>query len=256
MTGTTRTTTFRRRFGAVTILTAPIWFAVAELTYPTEGNDPAGELATDAAHHGQLLLAIGSGLLAAILFIPAFFALMNPVRARGTVLAHLGGALALLGNALSGLALVGLQFFLYEASAPGTDRAALATFLEGATHDPAGAPLLIGHYLFVLGIVLLAVGLFRGRVGPRWASVALGLGPVLDAVLGAAGLSGVLGDVVVSLLTDGVFLAGAVGLAWWQLTTSDAAWEGTSIPGSGRGPGASPVGVTGGDTERFSPSQR
>ena len=84
MTTPDRTTTFRRRSGAVALAAAPVLFAAAELLYPTDGNDPAHELGTDAAHHGQLLIAIGCTLVASILFFPAFVALMNPVRGRAT----------------------------------------------------------------------------------------------------------------------------------------------------------------------------
>jgi hypothetical protein len=221
---TTLTTTFRRRFGAVAVVLAPVLFAVAELTSPTEGDDPAGDLGTQAAHHGQLLLSIGSGLLASILFIPAFFALMNPVRRRGTALTHVGGGMALLGNALSGLALAGLDFMLYEASAPGVDRAALSRFLGHATKDPVGAPFLIGHYLFAVGLILLSAGLYRARIGYRWAAALLGLAPLLEAVVGSIGVQD---TVAVAGGLDLLLVVGAAGLAWWLLTTSDAAWEGT-----------------------------
>lgn len=227
MTTTSRTTTFRRRFGALSLVAATVLFSAAELLYPTEGNDPAGEIAANAAHHGQLLLAIGCGLLASILFIPAFFALMNPVRGRGSALTHIGGGLALLGNALSGLALVGVQFVMYEASSRGVDQASVVPFIRHATQDPVGAPFMAGHYFFVLGIILLAVGLLRARVGYRWAGICLGLAPLLDAVLGMLGVeSGGFGGIAVPVLTDGLFVIGAAGLAWWQVTTSNAAWQG------------------------------
>lgn len=243
ITTTDRTTSFRRRSGAVSVVGAALLFTAAELLFPTEGDDPAGELATDAAHHGQLLAATGCYLLASILFVPAFFALMNPVRGRGTALAHLGGGLAMLGNLLAGVALSGLQFVMYEASAPGVDRASLIPFIRRATGDPVGAPLPMGHYLFALGIVLLAIGLFRARAGYRWAAVCLGLAPVLDSVLGMVGLeSAGVGSVLVSAITDGLLIAGAAGLAWWQLTTSNAAWRGDSAtPVAGRAP--EPAGV-------------
>jgi hypothetical protein len=216
--------TFRRRFGAVTVLLAPVLFAVAELTSPTEGDDPGGDLGIQAAHHGQVLLSIGAGLLASILFIPAFFALMNPVRRRGTVLTHLGGGMGLLGNALSGLALAGVDFILYEASAPGVDRAALSRFLGHATKDPVGAPLVIGHYLFAIGLILLAVGLYRARIGYRWAVGLLGVAPLLEAVAGSIGVPE---TIALSGGIDLLLVAGAAGLGWWLLTTSNAAWEGT-----------------------------
>jgi hypothetical protein len=220
---TTPTTTFRRRFGAVAVVVAPVLFAVGELTSPTEGDDPAGDLGIQAAHHGQLLLSIAAGLLASVLFIPAFFALMNPVRRRGTVLTHLGGGMALLGTAVSGLALAGLDFMLYEASAPGVDRPALSRFLAHATKDPVGAPFLIGHYLFAIGLILLAVGLYRAGVGYRWATALLGLAPLLEAVVGSIGVPETL---ALSGAIDLVLVAGAAGLSWWLLTTTNAAWEG------------------------------
>jgi len=228
-----RTTTFRRRFGAVSLLVAAVLFSVAEPLFPTEGDNPAGELAANAQHHGQLLAAIFCYLAASILFIPAFFGLMNPVRGRGTVLTHLGGGLALLGNALAGLALTGLQFVEYEASAPGIDRASLLPFIQHSFHDSVLAPLPMGHYLFALGIVLLAAGLFRARAGYRWAAICLGLAPLADMVLGM-----VAGGIVVDLLTDGLLIAGAAGLAWWQATTTSAVWEGRQISAAAPEPAA------------------
>lgn len=239
---TSRTTTFRRRFGGASLFAATALFAASELMFPTEGQNPAADLGTNAAHHGQLLLAVATGLLSSILFIPAFFALMNPLRGRGTVLGHLGGGLALLGVSISGLAVAGVQFMFYEASAPGVDRRALATFLGQATHDPIGAPFVLGHVFLVFGIVLLAAGLYRGSIGYRWAAVALGVGPLLDVVLGSTGLENTAsGTLAASVLSDVVWLAGAAGLAWWQATTSDAAWEGGETPEGSRSRRAVPA---------------
>ena len=220
-----RTTTFRRRFGAASLLTAAVLFSVAEPLFPTSGDDPAGELATNAQHHGQLLAAIFCYLAASILFIPAFFALMNPVRSRGTVLTHLGGGMALLGNALAGLALSGFQLILYEASAPGANRASLVPFIRQSLKDPALAPVPMGHYLFALGIVVLAIGLVRSHTGYRWAAICLGLAPLIDAVVGS-----ITDGIVVMVLTDALLVAGAAGYAWWQVTTSNQAWEGDAVP--------------------------
>ncbi len=231
MTSTSRTTTFRRRFGAITLVAAAALFSVAEPLFPTSGDDPAGELAANAQHHGQLLAAILCYLAASVLFIPAFFALMNPVRGRGTVLTHLGGGVALLGNALAGLTLAGVQFIMYEASAPGVDHASVVPLIQHSMQDPAMAPLPMGHYLFALGIVLLAIGLYRARAGYRWASICLGLAPLMDMVLGMLGAdSGGVMSIVVPVLTDGLLVAGAAGLAWWQATTSNANWESAPAP--------------------------
>jgi Domain of unknown function (DUF4386) len=222
-----RTTTFRRRAGGVAVLLAPIAFITAELAYPIgDEQDPATSLGVFAEHHVALLTSIYAMMLASVLFIPAFFALMTPARGRGTVLTHLGAGMALLGAALSKLALLGIQFVFYEASAPGVDRAAVGHFLGQATTDPAGVPFVSGHYLFAIGILLLAVGLYRARVGYRWAAIALALAPVLEIVLSSVGLpeSHVLTAVVYAPL-----VVGGAGMAHWLLTTSNAAWEGFPI---------------------------
>jgi hypothetical protein len=218
------TTTFRRRVGGIALLLAPIALYTAELAYPIGDEvDPATSLSVFAQHHVALLTSVYAMMLATILFIPAFFALMTPVRGRGTVLTHLGAGMALLGAALSKLALVGIQFVFYEASAPGVDRAAVGHFLGQATKDPAVVPFLVGHYLFAIGILLLALGLYRGRVGYRWAAIAIALAPVLEIVLSSVGLpeSHVLTAVVYAPL-----VVGAAGMARWLLTTTNAAWEG------------------------------
>jgi hypothetical protein len=224
-----RTTIFRRRFGATSLVLAAVLFSVAEPLFPTSGEDPAAELAANAAHHGQLLAAIYCYLAAAILFIPGFFALMNPVRGRGTVLTHLGGGMALLGNALAGLALTGLQLVTYDASSPGVDRASLVPFIRHSTKDLALAPLPTGHYLFAFGILVLAIGLHRSRTGYRWAAICLGLAPLADMVVGS-----IADGIVVSVLTDALLVAGSAGFAWWQVTTSNAAWQG-DVPATATG---------------------
>ena len=221
MSATSRTTTFRRRFGAVSLVLAAVLFSIAEPLFPTSGNDPAAELAANAQHHGQLLAAIYCYLAASILFIPAFFALMHPVRGRGTVLTHLGGGMALLGNALAGLALTGLQLVMYEASSAGVDRAPLVPFIQHSMKDVALAPLPMGHYLFAIGILVLAIGLFRSGTGYRWAAICLGLAPLLDSVAGS-----IADGIVVAVVTDALLVAGAAGFAWWQARTSNSAWEG------------------------------
>jgi hypothetical protein len=225
---TTRTTTFRRRAGAVAVLLAPIALVVAELSYPTSDEaDPAASLDVFAAHHGALLTAVYAMLAAAILFIPAFFALMNPVRGRGTVLTHLGGAMALAGLAMAKLGLLGAQLFFYEASAPGVDRVAAGQLIEHAGGDSAWLPLVTGHYLFALGILVFAGGLFRARVGYRWASATVGLAPVLEIVLSSVGVPE---STAVTVAVYGLIAVGFAGLAGWLLTSSNATWDGAGRP--------------------------
>jgi hypothetical protein len=207
----------------VAVLLAPVALVVAELSYPTADEaDPVASLGVYAAHHAALLTSVYAMLAAALLFVPAIFALMNPVRRRGTVLTHLGGGMALTGLLTAKVGLLGAQLFFYEASAPGTDRAAAGSVIEQATKDSAWLPLVMGHYLFALGIIVLAAGLFRARVGFRWAPLLIALGPVLEIVLGSVGVPE---SNLVTALVYGLVAAGFAGCAWWVLTSSNATWE-------------------------------
>jgi hypothetical protein len=225
---TSRTTTFRRRAGAAAVLLAPIALITAELSYPTADDaDPAASLGVFAAHHAALLTSIYAMLAAALLFVPALFALMNPVRGRGTALTHLGGGMALAGLLMAKVGLLGVQYVFYEASAPGVDRGAVGTFIGQATGDPTALPFVLGHYLFALGMVVLAAGLFRARVGHRWAAVCIGLGPVLEIVLSSVGVPE---SNVVAAAVYGLVAVGFAGLAGWLLTSSNATWDDASRP--------------------------
>jgi hypothetical protein len=202
------------------------------VSHPTSDEaDPAASLGIFADHHAALLTSVYAMLAAALLFIPAFFALMNPVRRRGTVLTHLGGGMALAGLVTAKVGLLGAQLFFYEASAPGVDRAAAGHLIEHAGKDSAWLPLLIGHYLFALGIIVFAGGLFRARVGYRWASTAVGLGPVLEIVLSSVGVPD---SIAGTIAVYGLVAVGFAGLSWWLLTSSNTTWEGAAVPGSRR----------------------
>jgi hypothetical protein len=137
--------------------------------YVAYGADPAGaDVAATVLHYGFLGLAVG--LLLAGLALAS---------RRGRVLTVLGGALGALGFANLSGAVVEDWFAAQMSAALGPDTAmAIGQKALGMPALTAGwsIPMMVG---FTLGPVLLAVGLARGRVLPRWA-VAL---PVAGTVL-------------------------------------------------------------------------
>ena len=70
---------------------------------------------------------------------------------------------------------------------------------------------------------MLAAGLFRARVGYRWAPAVLALGPVLEIVLSSVGAPE---SNLLTAVVYGVVAVGFAGLAWWLVTASNAVWEG------------------------------
>ncbi|GAA2164202.1 hypothetical protein FHX52_4786 [Humibacillus xanthopallidus] len=94
-------------------------------------------------------------------------------------------------------ALTGVNLAFYGATGPGVDRASALSVMDSLMTDPAvGAPLLLGHYVFTLGVLLVAVAVIRSRQLGRWAGWAVVAAVVSDIVLGSLPVPGLLGDVV------------------------------------------------------------
>ena len=95
-------------------------------------------------------------------------------------LALLGGGLALAGVVFLG-ALFGAQALAPSALAtlPPGQLDALEPGWVALEQFRGWMPIAALGFAFQIGLVLLAAGLYRGRVVPRWAAAAIGLGAVL-----------------------------------------------------------------------------
>lgn len=219
-------TNFRRTLGGISLILAPILFAIAEITYPSSDGNGAAQLDLAARNHDVMLADIYFGIASAILFIPAVFALLHVMRRRGVVLGHIAAILVVVGVCLAHLALGGLQLMLWAMANPGADRKAMATFIDQTQQNPAGLPLVLGHELFAFGIIVFGIAVWRSGFGYRWAGPAIALGVVIDIVGGTAGLP----DVLVGVVSDAIFCTGLAAVGLRVLLTSDEAWEANVQP--------------------------
>lgn len=216
---------FRRTLGGICLITAPLIFAFVEITAPPSGDSPAAMISNGVRYHDRLAPYAYLGLAAAILFIAAIIAALHLVRTRGVVLAHVGAILALLGNAVSGIALFGLQLAIYMMTAPGVDPKTATAIIERSSQDPVGLPIPLGHYLFALGMVLLGVAVWRSGFGYRWAGLLAAGGIVVDIAGGMVGLDATPGGAaVLSAISDTGFVLGFAAIGWKVLTMSDIDW--------------------------------
>jgi hypothetical protein len=224
--------------GGLCVIAAPLLFAFTEITYPANGNGPVESLATGARQPALWLADIYVGIAASILFVVAYFTLLNLLRGRGAVLGHIAFVFALLGTCLSGLTLAGLNLMLWAMAGPGVDRNAMIAFLNTAQHASPIAPIILGHDLFAIGIVLFGIAVWRSGFGYRWAGPLAALAVVLDVVLGNVGLEqNQAAATAVSVLTDAMFVAGFGAIGWRILTMPDPA--GVASPNEDvRAPGA------------------
>jgi hypothetical protein len=109
---------------------------------------------------------------------------------------------------------------LWAMAGPGVDRQAMAAFIDKTMQNPAGLPLLLGHELFALGVILFGIAVWRSGFGYRWAGPAISIGVVIDIVGGTIGLP----DLLIAVLSDAIFVTGLAAVGLKVLLTPDAEW--------------------------------
>lgn len=220
---------FRRTLGGISLIAAPLLFAFVEITGPPSGDSPAAMISNGVRYHDKLAPYAYLGLAAGILFIAAILAALHVVRSTGVVLAHAGAVLAMVGNAVSGIALFGLQLALYMMTVPGVDPKTATAIIERSSQDPIGLSIPLSHDLFALGMVLLGVAVWRSGFGYRWAGLVAAGGIVVDIAGGMLGLDATpIGSAILSAVSDTGFVLGFAAIGWKILTMSDADW--VSLP--------------------------
>lgn len=201
------------------LFAAPLLLLGSAVISPAIEHDEAAQLAVVARDPGgyylfTLLIFVGTGLL-----VPAVLGLMHMLRQRAPTLANLGGSLALIGVVIAvGDALS--QLTIWQMAAPGADQAQMAALLVRVDEAPGAALIFrIGGVSFVLGFVLLAVGLYRAKASS--AGVAAGL--ALGALLNVAGF--VIGSTVVIDISCVALLLSLGWLGRITARTSVADWQ-------------------------------
>jgi hypothetical protein len=170
---------------AVALVAAPALFLVDNLLHPEElerGNE-LEQIETIADHYSRWQAAHAVGFVAILVFAVAVLGLAFLVRRRQPLLGLVAGTFALAG--LLGLAAAitidGYSWGIAgEASRrPDVGARAAAAVLE----DLQGSEWSLLYYLtpigFIVGVVLLAVGLVRQGAVPVWAGALLGLATLM-----------------------------------------------------------------------------
>lgn len=168
--------TFRRAAAAVgLVITAVLMLVSTVLAPPFPGEFDALLAGIDEAGSAATVSALGF-TLAQLPFLAAVLGIGHLVRAGAPVLANIGTTLAVIGGfghaVYGGVTMVQLSMAADEAN-----RAVHAQILTDVESGPAVAFMAMGLLGTVLGILLLAIGLWRARIEPRW------VGPVLGAFL-------------------------------------------------------------------------
>jgi hypothetical protein len=231
----TSAASFRRITAGCSLVVGPVLFAGAELLAPEQVDGDRAQLAEYAAHRGALMTSSFLSIASALVLLAGALGLIHLVRGRGVTFANLAAILIGYGLVAAHAALGGVNLMFAEMARPGLDRTAMVGLLHSVMSDVGlGAPLLAGHYIFVIGLILLAVATWRGRVGPTWASVCVLLFPVSDILLGNLPY-----PLVADVISNAFGIVGFATLGLHLLRMRDSDWLGGSRPETTSG--SSPV---------------
>ena len=219
---------FRRLVAGFCLIVAPAVLLVGALIHPQGKEAAAAHLAVVAEDPDRYALAHAIILLGLALFLPVVLALMHLLRERGTTFGHLGGGLAMMGlfGATAVVAVDGIA--VSQMGQPGVNLEEMSALLDRIKESPGlrGVAVVAGVAL-MLGMVLLAYGLWRTRAVQPWMAALVAAGAIAFFV-------GVATDNRIIFAMAFVLYLIALGpLGWGVLQESDEEWSHGVASGSG-----------------------
>lgn len=187
---------FRKTIAGMCMMAAPLFLLVGMVIHPERKTDEAEQLAVVAANLDEWFVSHLLVLFSIVLVVPAILGLMHMLREREVAWGHVGGGLAMIGV----LALIGVVsidgLVLWQMAATG--ETATMTALYTSFTDTAGIfiPLYLLSLAFAVGVLILAMGLYRARAVQWWMPAFFAIGAVVLAIAGptASGLLAIVGS--------------------------------------------------------------
>lgn len=219
-----------RKLAGVGLIAGPVLFVIANIVSPAWGDDTAEYLDEVAGSETAHVLSALVFMIGGLLLIAGLIGVIRLMRGRGSALGQIAAAMMIVG-AVTATSFYPISVIEAEAVDGAYDRGQMVGLLEQAEESAAALPVFVPFLVgIVLGSILLAVALWRTRVVPIWAPIAL----VVSTVVGFFSQSQLVGVASFVLLAAGL---GAVGLK--ILSLSDADWDRMAVaPGPEEPPAA------------------
>lgn len=216
----TRSEHLRQMLTGACLIAAPAVFIVSEAMHPDDSTNGADEVRTissglDRWYTAHVLEVIGFALL-----IGAVIGLAHLLHERRPGSAVVGGALAIVGivGLTAGVGAEGIGgYYLVKYGSRADAVRAFDAIYDGARL----VPFFVVSLLISVGLVVMAVQLWRTRVVPGWSAAAIVVGSVLLVAGGPTAVQGVILAGMVALFV------GLAPIGYMLLTESDAEWAHT-----------------------------
>ncbi len=207
---------FRRTLAGLCLITAPLVGLTATVVAPPAALDISERLTIVAEYPARFLAANILAVLLQILLVPALLGLLHLLRHRAVVLGHIGGGLALVG-VFGYMGVLATEFVLLQMTEGGADRGQMIALAE-RVYGSVGFGIFLLMFLFglLLGLIVLAVALWRAGIVPLWLAGCIAMASVLDFVASTSAVAVVVAWILL-----------LIGLGWVGLKVlgmSDADW--------------------------------
>jgi hypothetical protein len=203
------------------MLLAPLVFLVAFVVSPRLETDAGKQLSVATGHADRFYLANLLALIGLMLVVPAVLGVMHMLRERQPAYSGLGGALTLIG-VFASMVGQGVALVIWQMAHHGGASAANTSVVHGVLHDAGTVvPIYVLGYVGVLGVVVLAAGLYLARVVDWWMALFFAAGVVcINVAFPAAALW-------LAIVGSALMLVGLGSIGLMVPRESDADWEHT-----------------------------
>ncbi|HPW40830.1 MAG TPA: hypothetical protein PLW98_04900 [Bacillota bacterium] len=173
-----------QRIRGLSLIGSPLFFLISELLHPVTQDEAVKELQSVASNHTQWYLAHMAALFAIILLPYAIQGLLVLIGEHSLILSRTAAGLISVGTvAVSGLLAFDLITWVMAING---SREEMIRLYDAITQSPGfSLPfLVIGPLILVIGILMLAVVLYRSGAVKRWQALCLGTGIFLYGFAG------------------------------------------------------------------------
>lgn len=175
---------FVQRMRGIALIGSPLLFLISEIIHPETQIEAAKELSSVASNHTQWYIAHMAALFAIILLPYAIQGLLALLGEHCIILSHAAAGIISIGTiAISGL--LAFDLITWVMAVNGSKEEMIRLY-EAITQSPGfSLPfLIIGPLTLVIGMLILAVILFRSKTVKRWQALCFGVGIFLYGLAG------------------------------------------------------------------------
>lgn len=175
------TARFVRTAAAASLVLNAVLSIVAITLMPAFAQSSADYLSAIDTAGASAAVSAAAFVVAQLPFIIAMLGISHLVGTRAPILSIIGGTIAVIGG-FGHAVLGGAQLSQLAMAGDSANRETYAALLDAGMPLPLMILMMCGTIGTVLGLLLLAVGLLRAKVGPRWVPYAIWLWLVVEFV--------------------------------------------------------------------------